>query len=475
MGAAIRDKDALRTGAASNLQVRFIDDSLVSLRENSELRVENFAFNGKDDGSERAFFRLLKGGLRQITGIIGRRNHNNYELNSLVATIGVRGTDFAATLCQQNCRNDDGSLSKDGLFGRVIGMAGGTNRIVVTNAAGENLLGINENFHVADRQSPLQRLLEAPGFVTNRLESRKQGGTTQSLTGTGTEQTTTGGSQSDSRATDTPLSTTTPQTYVSNETRDSTGGLSLISPTTAMAISVSGSVDGALAAGGLQLTRSGSGSSEILTAFNAPSDPNRISGSVSSSTDVTDTGFNSATNAHWGRWTSGTVVDADGVSHSIGASGTGNFHYIYADLTPLSVIAAMTGTVSYSHLGGTTPTDSNNNVATSSTFGAVSVNFTARTLNFPTLTWAFTSVAYSFANVSGTLTANTVSPANTIMVFNATQTASNGCAGGACTTATSATINITGSFAGAAGDKLGAAFATTSAAGKTNSVQAFSR
>jgi len=483
-GAAIQDKDALRTGAASNLQVRFVDDSLVSLRENSELRVENFAFNGKEDGSERAFFRLLKGGLRQITGIIGRRNHDNYELNSLVATIGVRGTDFAATLCQQDCWNDDGSLAKDGLFGRVIGMAAGTNKLAVTNTSGEHIVGINENFYVADSQSPLQRLLEAPGFVANRLEGRRQGGTTQSAAGAGNEQITTGGYQFDGRAAASPPSPPTPQQFVSTENRDATGGLSLLTPTptpiTGILVSVRDRVDGALVAGGLQLTRSGSGSTEILTAFNAPTQPDNTTGSVSSSANVTDTGFNSDANAHWGRWTSGTVVDRFGVTHNIGASGEGNFHYIYANLTPLSVITEKTGTFSFTHLGGTTPTDSNNNVATSSAFGAVAVNFTARTLNFSSMSWTIAGTTHSFSNVTGNLTANTTSSANTVMVINATQTAALACTGGPCNSTVtsalnSATVNITGSFAGTTGNHLGAAFATASRAGTTNSVQLFSR
>src|SRR6188472_2504872 len=71
LGSTIQDGDALRTGQNSNLQVRFIDDSVISMKESSELRIDNFKFNGKADGSERAHFTLLKGGLRSMTGAIG--------------------------------------------------------------------------------------------------------------------------------------------------------------------------------------------------------------------------------------------------------------------------------------------------------------------------------------------------------------------------------------------------------------------
>src|SRR6185295_19945768 len=58
-GSAIQNGDALRTGLSSNLQVRFIDDSVVSMKESSELRIDNFRFTGKADGSERAYFTLV--------------------------------------------------------------------------------------------------------------------------------------------------------------------------------------------------------------------------------------------------------------------------------------------------------------------------------------------------------------------------------------------------------------------------------
>ena len=44
-GSTIQDGDALRTGQNSNLQVRFIDDSVISMKESSELRIDNFKFN----------------------------------------------------------------------------------------------------------------------------------------------------------------------------------------------------------------------------------------------------------------------------------------------------------------------------------------------------------------------------------------------------------------------------------------------
>ena len=40
----IEFKDVLRTGPASSLQIRFVDDSLLSVREGSEFAIEEYQF-----------------------------------------------------------------------------------------------------------------------------------------------------------------------------------------------------------------------------------------------------------------------------------------------------------------------------------------------------------------------------------------------------------------------------------------------
>lgn len=198
LGSMVQDKDLLRTGALSTLQVRFIDESLLSMRENSELQVEEFRFGGREDGTERAFFRLLKGGLRKVTGLVGRINHANYRMGSTSGTIGIRGTDYATRLCQQDCFAPDGTLAQDGQYARVIGASSGTHRLTYTNETATQEFGIGENFYVADAKTQPQRLLVPPqllGAVRGAAKPRA---------GTGKEVAAAGGVQHDPRGT-TPL------------------------------------------------------------------------------------------------------------------------------------------------------------------------------------------------------------------------------------------------------------------------------
>lgn len=92
-GAEVGQGDTINTGEG-RVQLRFVDGAYVSLQPQSQFRIDEFRFNGQQDGSERGFFSLLKGGLRTITGLVGRTNKNNYQVTTTVATIGIRGTEY---------------------------------------------------------------------------------------------------------------------------------------------------------------------------------------------------------------------------------------------------------------------------------------------------------------------------------------------------------------------------------------------
>ena len=58
------------------------------------------------NGASRAFFSLLKGGFRSISGLIGKVNHDEYQVTTPVATIGIRGTDYLVVICDATCATD---------------------------------------------------------------------------------------------------------------------------------------------------------------------------------------------------------------------------------------------------------------------------------------------------------------------------------------------------------------------------------
>lgn len=93
--------DMLVTASDSYAQVVMNDGTKMILRPNSNLKIEGYQFNPQNPEKDNAVFRLLKGGFRTVTGLIGKRgNPDAYKLRSAGATIGIRGTDFTSRLCE---------------------------------------------------------------------------------------------------------------------------------------------------------------------------------------------------------------------------------------------------------------------------------------------------------------------------------------------------------------------------------------
>ena len=181
-GSVVEAGDTLRVGDASNMQVRFTDASVMALRPNTVFRIDEYAFANKVD-SDKSVFALLTGGLRTITGLIGRQSRGNYAVKTETSTIGIRGTHFTLVSCNDSCRNPDGGLAPNGTYG---GVADG--RIVNANKAGEREFGRNEYFYVASSTSLPQPLLAPPSFLRDRLEgqAKASGKSTTASAGTGT-------------------------------------------------------------------------------------------------------------------------------------------------------------------------------------------------------------------------------------------------------------------------------------------------
>ena len=402
-GSTIQDKDVLRTGPASNLQVRFTDESIVSMKESSELRIDDFQFSGKEDGNERAFMRLLKGGLRTVTGLIGRANNKNYQMSTTTATIGIRGTDYALMLCQGNCRNNDGSLAKDGLYGRTLGQSHGTNRIDVTNERDQKSFGINENFYVADAKSVVERLLASPDFVSNKLEGRKQGGSQSGGTGgSGTEQATSGGAAGESRPSTTPDPLPQLQ-FVATQNLNAQGTVAVLPPANGFVVvyPLPGSLIGSIIFDDDRLSATGNALNQLLSYGTLGTFP---AGSLNGGTisDVSSITLPDGQVFVSGRWDGPTLLTLSDGSTFTGAP------VLFGTATGLQKNSQLSfgGIATYTYAGGPHPVDAGGNVGNITSTSAT-INFTQQTaqlslaMNFSSIMAAGVNTGPATFNVSG--------------------------------------------------------------------------
>jgi len=92
--AEFREGESIITGAGALAQLRMFDGALMSVRGDTEIKLERFSYAGEQDRNASFLMSVFKGGLRTITGVIGRQNRERYRITTATVTIGVRGTDF---------------------------------------------------------------------------------------------------------------------------------------------------------------------------------------------------------------------------------------------------------------------------------------------------------------------------------------------------------------------------------------------
>ena len=119
--------DLLKTGAKGRLQIRFSDGSRLSLKPESEFRIAEYRFDEAQPDEGKAIYQLLKGGMRTISGQIGKKNRDNYEMKTAVATIGIRGTHYGV------------EYTNDGIYAETVAgaIAVRSDQALVTLKAGE--------------------------------------------------------------------------------------------------------------------------------------------------------------------------------------------------------------------------------------------------------------------------------------------------------------------------------------------------
>ena len=150
--------ESLKTEANSRAQMRFRDGSLISMRPETEIRIDEFRYQEDEKGEDKNIFTLINGGFRTITGKIGKKDPRNYQMKSAVASIGVRGTTYEVVM--------DGGLN----------VAAWQGTIVVENEGGDITLGAEGVFnfaHVGSATLPPSGSMKPPAAIRNEPETKR--------------------------------------------------------------------------------------------------------------------------------------------------------------------------------------------------------------------------------------------------------------------------------------------------------------
>jgi hypothetical protein len=82
------------TGPSGHLHLKMVDSAFISVRPNSRLLISQYEYDAANPANSKIKFSLEEGVARSITGKGGEANKAGYRLNTPLAAIGVRGTDF---------------------------------------------------------------------------------------------------------------------------------------------------------------------------------------------------------------------------------------------------------------------------------------------------------------------------------------------------------------------------------------------
>ena len=521
-GTAVEAGDLIRVGARSSVQLRMSDQSIVSLRSNTEFRIDEYSFTGRGDESDRSVFSLLKGGMRTVGGalskqpgpgpvkaaarpepsgpqpsaqekppaedskvtdaikaplraVAGALTPTRHAVRVPTATIGIRGTHYTLVHCNNDCferqrttvasfllaQSDASSPGLGNLApnGTYGGVSDGL--IGVTNNRDDKEFGANQFFYVVSPDSPVQGLIGPPGFLYDTLDAQNRN------RGQPSNETTANmgnaGLNAESRPSDTPIPPQPPQ-FVVTEQRNESGALSVL-PVTAP-------------------------NTAFLSAFtNATGGPNTVAAFVDSSAltnlDIGDgivlltafdvpagTTANSATGAYSG---SAANVQPLGSDSQLGARWGRWLDGSATDATGTTAFSS--GNFFHYLVGPNTPPEVIGAKVGTANFDLVNGTFAATNnvgdagvisgtrfiVDFTARTLAFpaTSIGFSPSGQNWTFGApNNPSPINIQPGRGAwaESTVTGTCAGGTCATSSGATLSRTATFMGPVGDHLGVSF-----------------
>ncbi len=89
--------DVIRTGAQTNLQILFDDETVFTIGENTEIVINEFIYDpNQNDELNKISAEVLQGSLKVVTGLISKQNPENLSIVLPTGVLATRGTEVQA-------------------------------------------------------------------------------------------------------------------------------------------------------------------------------------------------------------------------------------------------------------------------------------------------------------------------------------------------------------------------------------------
>lgn len=178
-GSSILVGDRVETAANGHVHVRFIDNAAVSVRPESVLEVQAYRYDAERPQNNEVRLHVEQGTSRSISGHATDADKNRFRLNTPVAAIGVRGTDFIVQTSDLGMRATvaEGAIVVGALGAGCskagLGPCAGAQTSVLSADMGKLMVEVNRGEQVARLVPASGALVAAAGTAEERVAAQR--------------------------------------------------------------------------------------------------------------------------------------------------------------------------------------------------------------------------------------------------------------------------------------------------------------
>lgn len=155
--APVNEGDTLVTEKGAFAMFKYIDGGEMILKPDTQVQIKQYKFVDTDPFADKSEINLVKGAVRRLTGLIGKRGDKDADkLVTSTATAGIRGTIYDVVVCKGDC-----DKLADGTYFKVK-----EGEIIIENDAGAVPLKAGQYSYVNSIDSLPVVLPKDPGLPT---------------------------------------------------------------------------------------------------------------------------------------------------------------------------------------------------------------------------------------------------------------------------------------------------------------------
>ena len=171
LGSPLFSGETVETMSRTFAVLAFRDESRITLQPDTRFEIERYRYTPESPGEASMLVNLLKGGLRTLTGRIGRLNRDAVQLKTPASTIGIRGTGFDA-VCQGDCLHEPGTGQPPTAEGDGMFLSVWDGEVVLRLATGEVVISQGRVVFVGNNETAPIPLARLPAAVADGLGPR---------------------------------------------------------------------------------------------------------------------------------------------------------------------------------------------------------------------------------------------------------------------------------------------------------------